>query len=169
MKEATFEDTYQINLVASFLLDHPEIFTINYDLDTLSYCFSFMIKDKITVDRYRQFCKRMVEIWNSYCHFLKTEASGIKFCKDYYQGLTRLDLYFAKDPLTREEVNLVSSVITDNFGADLVDDYRKEPLDFLVDSRPEDDYLEYLLIQGEKKVKTLFAFREEGKVYVLNK
>ena len=90
MKEATVEDTYQINLVASFLLDHPEIFTINYDLDTLSYCFSFMIKDKITVDRYRQFCKRMVEIWNSYCHFLKTEASGIKFCKDYYQGLTRL-------------------------------------------------------------------------------
>lgn len=170
MKVVKLEDTYQINLIVGFLLHFPGIFTINYDLDSLSYCFTFMIREKLTVSQYRNFCKDMVEIWESYCYFLKTDPAQVKIRKKYDSGLTRLDLYFNKDTLSSEEVSLVNSVIKERFGGNLVSDYRGENLSlFTDDSQAEDDCLEFLLIQGEQKVNTLFAFREAGKVYVLNK
>ena len=36
VKGVKLEDTYQINLIVGFLLRFPGIFTINYDLGTLS-------------------------------------------------------------------------------------------------------------------------------------
>ncbi len=169
MKKVHVEDTYQINLIVGFLLQFPEIFTINYDLDSLSYCFTFMIREKLTATKYRNFCKDMVEIWKSYCYFLKKDPARMKIHKNYDSGLTRLDLYLTKDALSSEEVNLVNSVLIEKFGDNLVGDYRGEGLNlFAGDRRIEDDYLEFLLIQGEQQVNTLFAFREAGKVYVLN-
>ena len=170
VKGVKLEDTYQINLIVGFLLRFPGIFTINYDLGSLSYCFTFMIREKLSSDKYREFCKEMTEIWEGYCYLLKIEPAKVKIRKKYFSGLTRLDLFFSKDTLSSEEVSLINSVIEDRFGHKLVNDYRRENLGLFNEiSQTDDDFLEFLLIQGEQKVNALFAFREAGKVYVLNK
>ena len=170
VKGVKLEDTYQINLIVGFLLRFPGIFTINYDLQSLSYCFTFMIREKLSTNRYREFCNDMIEIWDSHCYLLKTEPVKVEIRKKYFSGLTRLDLYFSKDTLSSEEVSLVNSVIEDRFGNKLINDYRRDNLcQFNENGHSEEDFLEFLLIQSEQKVNTLFAFREAGKVYILNK
>ncbi len=170
MITANHEDTYRINLIVGFLMQFPEIFTVNYDLESSSYCFAFMIRKKISSGQYRRFCKDFMEIWDSYCYFSKRELSEFKIRKHYCYEFTRLDLFFARENLSSEEVSLVNNFVKDKFGENLISDYREGDSNLFTDYRQtDDDYLEFLLIQGEKRPNALFAFRESGKVYVLNK
>ncbi|MGI6307854.1 MAG: hypothetical protein ACOX1X_04490 [Dethiobacteria bacterium] len=160
-----------VNLLVSLLVRFPEIFTINYNLAEAVFKLSFMLKVNVEQERYIKFRKHFSDCLKAYYGILEFEQPvSPKISKKLIKAWTLLQVTFYKKSICFEEINLVSSLILNEFKKEIIVDTRENS--YLSGEREihSEDFIECLLPEKKKQEQeNLFAFREAGKVYVFDK
>lgn len=171
MQGECHEDSYHVNLVINILVRFPEIFTVTYNLDSSSFSLSYMISRKLSRENYISLCHQLEENLEAYRYFKKKESRKMEIKKKSLCGYTQLEIALAGDSLLGNEIALLTSIMRDQFGQDLICEMRMEESDYPDDEPASwDDLLELLLNRNPgNNTKKLFAFRDAGKVYVFDK
>ncbi len=168
MKNGLIENSYHVNLIVNLLVRFPEIFTINYNHANCSYCFTYMIQEELRGQNYQNICRHLEENMKAF-HFLQKKVHmKLNIRKKTFHGLTQLEILFPAEPLSSDEVSMVTRLLKEQFSENIISELRPEDLD-LDENGSWEEFMEYLLFQGDPKEENLFAFRESGKVYVFDK
>ncbi len=168
MQKGCLDDSsYHVNMIINLLMRFPEIFTVTYNLGASSYCLSYMIKGKVVQEDYISLRRRLEENLEAYCYFKKKDNCKIRLGKEHYGCFTRLEVKLAGGNLTGEEISLITRLIHDAFGPNLISELRPDDVD-LEDGVSTWEEMMSLISNRDSgsEVNKLFAFREAGKVYV---
>lgn len=163
--EQASEELSNVDLLIFLLVRFPEILSINYNLAETKFTLSFMLKRIVENDQYILFKKGFLTSFKAY-----NEISGFnhflpRLCKKIIKPWTLLQVTLKKERITFEEVNLISSLVLNEFKNDVVIDCRDN---YYFESKINNN--EYLLSRKkENEEENLIAFRESGKVYIYDK
>jgi hypothetical protein len=165
----TSEELSNVNLLIFLLVQFPEIFTINYNLIKSSIKLTFMLRLDIGQERYISFKRELNECLKAYTKLAALNEVLPKLSKKMVHSWTLLQVTLNKDNISFEEVNLISSLVLNEFKNDVILDIRNDScLEKEISEREE--FIEYLLSSNKaNEEENLFAFRESGKVYVFDK
>lgn len=168
LKQAS-EELSNVDLLIFLLVRFPEIFTINYNLAQSKFKLSFMLKIKIENDQYIRFKKGFLTSLRAYNELSGFNYSSPRLCKKFIKPWTLLQVTLKKGRISLEEVNLISSLVVNEYKNGLVFDTRgKNYFDNKTIDREE--LIEYLLPRKKRnEEENLIAFRESGKVYIYDK
>ena len=166
----------KVNLLVGLLVRFPEILTINYNLAEAYFIISFMLKANIEQERYIKFREHFSACLKTYYGILGHEFPLPEISKGFVKAWTLLQVTLNKKSISFEEINLVSSIILNEFEKEIIIDTREggslsdgkgfHGEDFI----DGEDFIECLLPEKTKQEQeNLFAFREAGKVYVFDK
>lgn len=168
--EQTSGELSNINLLVSLLVRFPEILTINYNLAEAFITLSFMLKINVEQERYLRFKEHFSACLKAYYGILEFKPVYPEISKIFVKTWTLLQVTFHKKSVSFEEINLVGSLIMDEFNNEIIIDMREKG--FLNDEKDVygEDFVECLVPEKrQQELENLFAFREAGKVYVFDK
>ena len=168
MKSGNLEDSYRVNLLVNLLVKYPEIFTINYNLASSSYCITYMVIGEAKGEGYQQFRRQLQQNLAAFYYFQKREPSRVGVCKKNLGGLTKIEVSVYGERLSTEETSLINNYMREFFKEALITEFRQEEAD-AEDVNPWEDFLEFMLVRSDHLEENLFAFRDAGKVYVFDK
>ncbi len=168
MQKGCLDDSYHVNMIINLLMRFPEIFTVTYNLAASSYCLSYMIKGKVNQECYSELRRRLKENLEAYCYFKKKESCKIRLEKKHYGGFTQLEVKLAGENLTGEEISLITRLINDAYGHNLISELRPEDVELDEEAATWEEMMSLFPSKRDagSEVNRLFAFREAGKVYV---
>ena len=171
MQGECLEDSYHVNLIINILVRFPEIFTVTYNLDSSSFSLSYMINKKLSKDSYINISRSIKDDLDAYRFFKKKSSCPVSIHKKTFCGFTQIEINLSGDTLVSNEIGLITSIMREKFGQDLISELRFEEND-PADDEPAswDDFMELLLNRNPvNRTQKLFAFRDSGKVYVFDK
>ncbi len=163
------EELSTVDLLIMLLLRFPEIFTINCNLPESKFKLSFMLKNIPEDARYGKFRKTFADAVKAYIELSKLDAVVPTLSRKAIDSWILLQVTWKKENISFEEVNLINTIIWNEFKNDLIFDTRVEE-SLGKETSFKEDFIEYLLSRkNENNEENLFAFREAGKVYVFDK
>lgn len=170
LKQQATEDISMADLLISFLVRFPAIYTLNYNLAEEEFRFSFILTKDLGKEEYIEFRKKLYEHLQAYREILNLEKSSTpRIKKSSIVPWTLLEITWKRENISLEIVNLTTSVILNEFKNEVIIDLRDENC-FEPDNAEEEGLIEYLFFRkNEKEEENLFAFRESGKVFVYDK
>lgn len=163
-----------VNLLINLLVRFPEILTAHYNLTEAVLKLSFMLRLHPEQARYKAFKKCFSTSLKAYYDMLRLEPVAPKIHKKPINNWTLLQVIFHKKNIFFEEINLVGTLILNEFKKEIITDTRENG--YLSNGKKffeedfNEDFIKCLLPEKKKHRKeNLFAFREEGKVYIFDK
>lgn len=163
-----------VTLLINLLVRFPEILTIHYNLAEAHFKLSFMLNMRPEPERYAAFQRKFSECMKAYYKMLQIDPVCSKIYQKPINDWTLLQVLFHKKNASLEEINMINTLILNEFEEEIIADVRVEEFpgghkEFF-DRSPGEDLVECLLPERKKhKKENLFAFREAGKVYVFDK
>lgn len=168
--EQTTDELSSVDLLISLLVRFPEILTIHYNLAEAIFKLSFMLKVCLGQERYTNFKRDLSKYLKAYYKMLQMEPLSPKISYKPVNSWTLLQIIFHKKNISFEEINLVNTIILNEFKNEVIVDTRGDSS--LCNNKEifSEELTECLLSEKKKQEKeNLFAFREAGKVYVFDK
>ncbi len=168
LKQAS-EEISNVDLLIFLLVRFPEIFTIKYNQARKKYTLLFMLQIDIDQERYLRFKDKFLTCLQAYNDLSGSRQSLTRLCKRFLKPWTLLQVTLKKERISFEEVNLISSLVLNEYKNGLVFDCREKNA-FDHKAVEQEELIEYLLPRKKKKEEeNLIAFRESGKVYIYDK
>jgi len=159
-----------VNLLVGLLVRFPEILIINYNRAEAFFIISFMLKANIEQERYMRFREHFSACLKAYYGILEQEQALPAIGKRFVKAWTLLQVTFSKKSISFEEINLVNSLILNEFQKEVIVDTRASSHFGAEKGTYGEDFIECLLPEKKKQEQeNLFAFREAGKVYIFDK
>jgi hypothetical protein len=151
----TSEELSNVNLLIFLLVQFPEIFTINYNLIKSSIKLTFMLRLDIGQERYISFKKELNECLKAYIKLAALNEVLPKLSKKMVHSWTLLQVTLNKDNISFEEVNLISSLVLNEFKNDVILDIRNDScLEKEISEREE--FIEYLLSSNKANEEEIY-------------
>lgn len=168
LKQAS-EEISNVDLLIFLLVRFPEIFTIKYNQARGKFTLSFMLRINIDNDQYLRFKSKLFTCLKAYNDLSGSGQSLTRLCKRFIKPWTLLQVTLKKERISLEEVNLISSLVLNEYKNGLVFDSRDNNI-FDNKTIEKEELIEYLLTRKKKnEEENLIAFRESGKVYIYDK
>lgn len=158
-----------VGLLISVLVRYPEIASVQYDHKDQSLRFSFLLARKLEeeeTDKAREIISSSLETY----FYLQNKTARLKdVVIQPFDTITTVQLKRDVASLTQEEISMVTEIIKDRFGSDLVTELPEGSGD--EDQLMQDEVIEEMLddLRESQQHRNLVAFREEGRVLVYNK
>jgi len=161
--------TDSVGLLISILVRYPEVATINFDPENhlLKFTFIYMqVLGKNELDNLHDKLMDSIEVYNL------LEGKEPKFVSLSHQvcsNLTMIEVQRDVDTLVQEEITLIVDLFHQYLHSNLVTEENEQFIE--EDLIAQEELIEHMLesIKCSKQEKSLFAFREEGRVLVFNK
>ena len=161
--------TDSVGLLISILVRYPEVATINFDPENHFLKFTFIysqVLGKNDLDNLRNKLLDSIEVYNL------LEGKQPKFISLNHQicdNLTMIEIQRDVDTLVQEEITLIVNLFHQYLHDNLVTEEGEQFIE--EDLIAQEELIEHMLenIKCSKQEKSLFAFREEGRVLVFNK
>ncbi|MDN5325762.1 MAG: hypothetical protein PWP41_458 [Moorella sp. (in: firmicutes)] len=158
-----------IGLLISILVRYPEVGTINYEPRDQVLRFTFMLAQPVAVEQVQEFEKKFRKSLEVYNYLEDREPQVINLHHTWNDQLMSLEVQRDVATLSRDEINLIMTLVREEFGTSLVvensDEVQEEELIF------QEELIDHMLesVKGTASERQLIAFREEGRVMVFNK
>jgi len=158
-----------IGLLISILVRYPEIGSTNFDPETRNLSLTYTVTKVLDSEALKLFEHKLISCVEAY-HFLQNSKPILVELKaDTYANLTMLEVRRDVETITHNEINLITTLMQQNFANYLLTDDNEPFLE--EDLELQEEMIGHMLenIKGSTFGKKLIAFREEGRVLVFNK
>ncbi|MCD5406572.1 MAG: hypothetical protein LRZ99_02630 [Desulfotomaculum sp.] len=165
------DPTNAVNLLISILIRYPEVSTINFDSHRKKLKFHFLFTQILKEDELAalfELLKNSIEVYN----ILKEEKVKIvQITNQMIADFTMIKIERDVDTLTQGEIALIIQCLKQFIDQDITLDDEEEVIYELEDLQRQEELIAAMLenVKYYQEDKSLFAFREEGRVFVFNK
>ncbi len=161
--------TDSVGLLISILLRYPEVATINFNPESQLLKFTFIyskVLENGELDSLKQKLMDSIEVYNL---LEGKETKVVTLNHQICDNLTLLEVRRDVDTLAQEEITLIVELFHQFLKNDLVTEENEQLVE--EDLIAQEEIIEHMLqsIKCSTQDKCLFAFREEGRVFVFNK
>lgn len=166
---AAYESSNSVGLLISVLLSYPEIATMRFCPDSRCLRFAFMLSKSVTSRQFSSFKAWFEESLRVLSDLTKNQLTVLEVTRTEAEDFCMLEVKRDIESLTREEISLISSLVDDRFGQDLISEsgeaLSKE------DQRVQEELIDQMLEDFRESAheRVLVGFREDGRVLVFNK
>ena len=161
-----------VSLLISILVRFPQIGTINYESKNRIMRLNFMVARPIGDQEQEDLAQKLASHIKAYHFVTSQKPTCMKFeCSQQYQKYHCISLERDLASLSKGELELVISMLSESFGEDLVVEDRESLPDFLDDPGFPEDLIDSMMetVRSQRAAKNLTAMRENGRVLVFNK
>ncbi len=159
----------EVNLLISILVRYPEIASISIDPNTETISMSFMLSSVISEQSNNNIKLLFVDSIAALHKLKNIKSSTTDFTITNIEKMSIISVIRDVATMTKNEINLIISLLRDNFTDILIIDNNGSMLeeDLLV----QDELIEDILtnMQQEHPINRLIGIREDGRVLVFNK
>jgi hypothetical protein len=169
VKHQNKQDAYTSNLLISLLMRFPEIMSINFDMPHDQAKFTFILAGDVRREDVSRFAANLKESLAAFAE-LTGEKLMVKSRLHRSGRLNLLELNTNTTALSLEAIQLVCGLVAGVFTGSLVTE--SDNLDYIHEDEMmrQEEIIDYLLSHGAGAHKdNLLAFREAGKVFVIDK
>lgn len=161
--------TNSINLLISILVRYPSLGSVNFLSETNELKFSFILKRKQKNEFINNFDHQFNNSISLYHKLTGIKASLVNIDKLFFDEFLIISIKRDLFSLTQEEISFINEFVRNYFFNYLVVEEKQNLLD--EELQFQEELIETMLeaLRKTKIKRTLFAFREEGKVLVFNK
>ncbi|MGI9860325.1 hypothetical protein SDD30_02940 [Moorella naiadis] len=158
-----------IGLLISILVRYPEVGTINYEPHDQVLRFTFMLAQPVEEERVRAFETKFHKSLEVYNYLEDRDARVINLHHTYDDQIMSLEVQRDVATLSRDEINLIMTLVQEEFGSSLVVENNDEVME--EELILQEELIDHMLesVKGTTSERQLIAFREEGRVMVFNK
>lgn len=161
-----------VSLLISILIRFPQIGTINYESKNRTMRFNFIVARKIEADEQTALASTLAAHIKAYHFVTAQKPTWVKFeCSHQYQEFYCVSLERDLVSLSKGELDLVISLLSERFGDSLVVEDREMLPDLLDEAVFPEELIDSMLesVRTQRAAKNLTAMRENGRVLVFNK
>ncbi len=164
------QETLSVNWLVSVLIHFPEIFALNFNVNKHRFKFSYMVNKELEEKYFFDFKEVLLENLNAYDDiFLKKPANSNAF-KTIFNGLTLIEIVREIRTISLDEIHIVNSVMLNQFEQHLISEKSEKLNEFKDDLMRHEELIKHLTINySSSKQENIFAFRQEGKVFIFDK
>lgn len=161
--------TDSVGLLISILVRYPEVATINFDPENHLLKFTFIYSQVIGKDELDNLHDKLLDSIEIYNLLEGKEPKFISLNHQVCSNLTMIEIQRDVDTLVQEEITLIVSLFHQYLHTNLVTEENEQFVE--EDLIAQEELIEHMLenIKCSTQEKSLFAFREEGRVLVFNK
>ena len=161
-----------VSLLISILVRFPQIGTIHFESKNRILRLNFMLARSLSPAEISEVQTKMAEHIKAYHHVTGRKPSCVNFeCKQPYEKFCIFSLLRDLASLSKGELSLLISMITERFHDCLIMDDQDNLPDFMDDPGFPDDIIDSMMenVRFQRTAKNLTAMRENGRVLVFNK
>jgi hypothetical protein len=161
--------TDSVGLLISILVRYPEVATVNFDPENHLLKFTFIYSQVLGKNELDNLRNKLLDSVDVYNILEGKEPKFISLNHQIYDNLTMIEIQRDVDTLAQEEITLIVNLFHQYLHTNLV---TEESEQFIEEELiAQEELIEHMLesIKCSKQEKSLFAFREEGRVLVFNK
>jgi len=161
-----------VSLLISILVRFPQIGTIHFESKDRILRLNFMLARSVPAEEIKEFQTKLAEHIKAYHHVTGRKPTCVKIeAKQPYEKFCIFSLLRDLASLSKGELSLLISMITERFHDSLIIDDQDSLPDFMDDSGFPDDFIDSMLenVRFQRTGKNLTAMRENGRVLVFNK
>lgn len=161
--------TDSVGLLISILVRYPEVATVDFDPEKHLLKFTFIYSQVLGKDELENLHDKLINSIEVYYLLEGKEPKFISLNHQVCSNLTMIEIQRDVDTLVQEEITLMVNLFHQYLHTNLVTEGNEQL--FEEDLIAQEELIEHMLenIKCSKQEKSLFAFREEGKVLVFNK
>lgn len=158
-----------VGLLISILVRFPEVCTIKYQPEEQTLRFTFMVNELLSAQRFGLFADSLKESLRT---FASVTGRRMRVClleKNECSDVALVEIHRDVESLSREEIALISGLITQHFGGTVVKEVGEPLLE--EDQAFQEELIEHMLEDFRHcgVSRDLIGFREGGRVFVFNK
>ncbi len=160
--------TDSVGLLISILVRYPEVATINFDPENNLLKFTFIYSQVLQDKELKSLKRKIMDSIEVYNFLEGKETRMVSLEHSVCDHLTMIEIQRDVDTLVQEEITLIVGLFRQGLNNNLVTEENELiEEDLLV----QEEIIEHMLenIKRSTQDKFLFAFREEGRVFVFNK
>ena len=158
-----------MNLIVSLLVRYPGIATINYDPGHKSLGFTFVVAKPLSETEFHRLSTKVKDSLETVAELNGRRPVIMDIGLSDHDGLSFIEIKRDIDTLFFEEISLLTTLIDQEFGGELVTE-QDETLEE-EDRALQEEMIEHMLedLKDSRQEKKLIGFREEGRVMVFNR
>ncbi len=166
MQEEVSDST---GLLISILVRYPEVASINFDPVNQSLKFTFIFEHTLRKRELADFEEDLLESIRAYNYLEKNKMGRVSLSYQVLDNYTAMEILRDVENIMHGEIALIVDVFRDSFKGLLVTESNSDLVE--EDLTVQEELIEHMLenIKESHDDKSLFAFRDEGKVLVFNK
>ncbi len=161
-----------VSLLISILVRFPQIGTVKIDSKKQVLWLNFMLSQAVESEEIARFQKQTIEILQAYHHITGLVPTCLQIDAQHpYEKFCLLSIGRDIASLTRGELSLIITALSDNFKDKLMMDESSFEPELFDDFGFPDDLIDSMLenMKFQRIVKSLTALRENGRVLVFSK
>ncbi len=161
--------TDSVGLLISILVRYPEVATINFDPEQQLLKFTFIYSQVLGDNELDSLKEKVMDSVEVYSLLEGNETRLVAISHQVYDNLTLIEVQRDVGSLAQEEITLIVELFHQHLNNNLVTEENERLIE--EDMIAQEEMIEHMLesIKSSTENKSLFAFREEGRVLVFNK
>lgn len=161
--------TDSVGLLISILVRYPEVATINFDPENQLLKFTFIYSQVLQSNELKNLKQKIMDSIEVYNLLEGKETRVISLNHQVCGNLTLIEVQRDVDTLVQEEITLIVGLFRECLNNNLVTEENEQFIE--EDLIAQEEIIDYMLesIKSSTQDKFLFAYREEGRVFVFNK
>lgn len=164
------QESLSINWLVSVLIHFPEVYALNFNINQQKFKYSYMVGRELEEEEFEGLKKVLLESLYVYDEIVLKKRAPSSLVKNSFYGLTLVELTRETRAVSLEEIHIVNSVLKDFFDAELISEHPKKLNQFKEDLERHQELIKYLTINcSSSRQENIFAFRQEGKVFIFDK
>ncbi|MHC1758552.1 MAG: hypothetical protein AB9917_03370 [Negativicutes bacterium] len=161
-----------VSLLISILVRFPQIGTVQFDSKNRMLTLNFMLSQTVSPDDLEVFKKTIAANLQAYHYIVNKEPSSVIIkIQQPYDKFCVLSIVRDIATLSKGEITLLSTLLTENFQECLILDGSEYIPDFVDDIEFSDELIDTMfeVVRAQRAAKNLTALRENGRVLVFSK
>lgn len=161
-----------VSLLISILVRFPQIGTIQFDSKNRLLTLNFMLSQTVMPKDLDSFKKTIAANLKAYHYITGKKPSCLKIeTQQPYDKFCMLSIVRDLATLSKGEITLLSTLLTENFKECLILDGSEYVPDFVDDFEFSDELIDTMfeVVRAQRAAKNLTALRENGRVLVFSK
>lgn len=173
MRNAFWQDGESLNnstsLIVSLLVRYPEIATVSYDPESKSLQIMFVLAKPLEPGQFQSFRDMLKTSIDVFLSVSGREPGELHLSYNNFEQNAFIEVRRDIDSLSQEEISMVYDLVTGHFGDMLVCDQDESLAE--EELQVQEEIIDHMLedLKDSRQEKTLFGFREEGRVLVFNR
>ncbi|PKM81242.1 MAG: hypothetical protein CVU88_04075 [Firmicutes bacterium HGW-Firmicutes-13] len=164
------QESLSVNWLVSVLIHFPEIYALNFNVNQHKFKFSYMLNKELTDREFLVFKEVLLDNLITYDEVILKKGAETTVLKTNFNGLTLVEIIREIRTISLEEIHIVNSVMKNRFGQLLISEHTEKLNEFKEDLVRHEELIKYLSFNySSSKQENIFAFRQEGKVFIFDK
>ncbi len=164
------QESLSVNWLVSVLIHFPEIYALNFNVNQHKFKLSYMLNKDLTDQEFLNFKEIILDNLITYDEIILKKGAETTVLKTNINCFTLIEIIREIRTVSLEEIHIVNSVMKNRFEHLLISDHTEKLNEFKEDLMRHEELIKYLSFNySSSKQENIFAFRQEGKVFIFDK